>query len=68
MAAQALQSSEISVIDAAYRFGYETPESFSKAFSRFHGCSPVQAKRGGVKLRLFNPLAFKSDFNGKRVE
>ena len=45
LAAQALQSSEISVIDAAYRFGYETPESFSKAFSRFHGCSPVQAKR-----------------------
>ena len=67
LAAQALQSSEISVIDAAYRFGYETPESFSKAFSRFHGCSPVQAKRGGVKLRLFNPLAIKITFEGGSV-
>lgn len=31
-----LQTTDISVIDAAYKYGYETPESFSKAFSYFH--------------------------------
>ena len=31
------------VIDLSYRYGYDTPESFSKAFSRFHGVSPAQS-------------------------
>ncbi len=34
------------VIDIALKYGYDTPESFTKAFTRFHGVSPVQAKKG----------------------
>ena len=34
------------VIDVAYKYGYETPESFTKAFTRFHGVTPMQAKKG----------------------
>ncbi len=34
------------VIDIALKYGYDTPESFTKAFTRFHGVSPAQAKRG----------------------
>ena len=44
------------VIDVALRYGYETPESFSRAFSHFHGISPSQAKRG-AKLNSFPWLA-----------
>ena len=40
LAAQELQDTDISVLDAAYKYGYEPPESFSKAFSRFHGSTP----------------------------
>ena len=32
------------VIDVALKYGYETPESFSRAFTRFHGVSPTKAK------------------------
>lgn len=67
LAAHELQSTKISVTDAAFKYGYETPESFSKAFSRFHGCTPIQAKRKGAKLRLFNPLAIKITFEGGSV-
>ena len=59
LAAQELQTTDISVIDAAYKYGYESPESFSKAFSRFHGSTPKQAKQKGAKLHLFNPLVIK---------
>lgn len=59
LAAQELQTTEISVIDAAYKYGYQSPESFSKAFSRFHGSTPKQAKDRGAKLHLFNPLVIK---------
>lgn len=41
LAARELQTTDISVIDAAYKYGYDSPESFSKAFSRFHGSTPT---------------------------
>ncbi len=59
LAAQELQTTDLSVIDAAYKYGYESPESFSKAFLRFHGSTPKQAKKQGAKLHLFNPLVIK---------
>lgn len=44
------------VIDLAYRYGYDTPESFTKAFSRFHGVSPAQLKGDFKKIHTFLPL------------
>ena len=44
------------VIDIAYKYGYDTPESFTKAFSRFHGISPSQVKKDTGKIRTFLPL------------
>lgn len=67
LAAKELQTTNISVVDAAYKYGYESPESFSKAFSRFHGSTPKQAKRKGTKLRLFNPLVIKIILEGGSV-
>ena len=67
LAAQELQSTDISVIDAALKYGYESPESFSKAFSRFHGSTPKQAKRKGAKLHLFNPLVIKITLEGGSI-
>ena len=67
LAAQELQTTEISVIDASYKYGYESPESFSKAFSKFHGSTPKQAKRKGTKLHLFNPLMIKIIVEGGSI-
>ena len=33
------------VIDIALKYGYDTPESYTKAFTRFHGVSPVQLRK-----------------------
>lgn len=67
LAAQELQTTKLPVIDAAYKYGYESPESFSKAFSRFHGSTPKQAKQPGAKLHLFNPLAIKLIVEGGSI-
>ncbi len=64
LAGEELQNTVNSVIDVAYKYGYETPESFSKAFTRFHGSTPKQAKRKGTKLHLFNPLVIKIVVSG----
>lgn len=67
LAAQELQTTDISVIDVAYKYGYESPESFSKAFSRFHGATPRQAKQKGTEIHLFNPLVIKVTLKGGSI-
>ncbi len=67
LAALELQQTDVSVIDAAYKYGYESPESFSKAFSRFHGSTPKQAKKKGAKIHLFNPLVIKITLEGGSI-
>lgn len=47
LAATELASTHIKVVDAALKYGYESPDSFSRAFQRFHGVLPSQAKAGG---------------------
>ena len=39
-----LSSGNEKVIDIALKYGYNSPESFSRAFTKFHGITPVQAK------------------------
>lgn len=47
------------MIDLAYKYGYESPESFTKAFTRFHGISPSEARRRGGTLKLYHRLIIK---------
>ena len=48
-------------------YGYNSPESFSKAFMRFHGVTPNIARRSGMKLKSFNSLVIKISLEGGTV-
>lgn len=52
------------IIDIAYKYDYETPESFTKAFTRFHGCSPMQIKGDTHKIKPFLPLTVSIKISG----
>ena len=52
------------ITDIAMKYGYDTPESFTKAFTRFHGVAPRYAREGTAKLVLFNPLVIKLTVEG----
>lgn len=67
MASQELTMSDKKVIDIALKYGYDSPESFTKAFSRFHGVSPNVAKRSGCQLKSFNRLVIKIKLEGGMV-
>ena len=62
-AARDLKETDDKVIDIAFRYRYETPESFTKAFSRFHGATPSQV-RGGAAVNTFLPLTIKLSIQG----
>ena len=63
LAAEDLIRTGDKVIDIAYRYGYDTPESFSRAFTRFHGVTPTQARRGG-RVKSFSRLSVKLILSG----
>lgn len=64
LAALDLISRKDKIIDLAYRYGYETPESFTKAFTRFHGISPSQLKGNASRIRPFLPLKISITVQG----
>lgn len=48
-----LKSKNIKVIHVSYKYGYDSPTSFAKAFKQFHGVSPKDARAGHVQLHIF---------------
>ena len=63
LAGEELSKGNAKIIAIAMKYGYDTPESFSRAFTRFHGIAPSEAKRGG-KVRIFTPLSVKLTVTG----
>lgn len=63
-AALDLLAGDASVLELAYRYGYDTPESFTKAFTRFHGVPPSQIRGDSRKIRTFLPLKIVVQMRG----
>ncbi|MCL2518372.1 MAG: AraC family transcriptional regulator [Oscillospiraceae bacterium] len=64
LAAMELQNSAIKVIDLAVKFGYDSADSFTRAFIKQHGVTPTEARRSGVVLKLFPPITFQIKIQG----
>lgn len=64
LAAQEFNGKDVKVIDIAVKYGYDSPDSFAKAFQKFHGITPSQAKEPGAPLRSFAPLHIKITMEG----
>lgn len=63
LAGEELAKGKSKIIDIALKYGYDTPESFSRAFTRFHGIAPSEAKHGG-KIKIFTSLSVKLSLTG----
>lgn len=62
-AAVDLKETDDKILDIALRYCYDTPESFTKAFSRFHGATPSQV-RNGAPVNVFLPLTLSVSIHG----
>lgn len=64
LAAFELQTSDIKVIDIALKYGYESPEAFSRAFKNLHGVMPKSARDIGVNLKAYPKMTFLISIKG----
>lgn len=67
LAGDELSASDDKVIDIALKYGYESPESFTRAFARFHGVTPSEAKKDGSKLKSFSRISVKITLSGGNI-
>jgi Uncharacterized protein conserved in bacteria len=67
LAALDVIQNEEKIIDLAYKYGYDTPESFTKAFTRFHGVSPMQIKAQTYRIKTFLPLRISISIEGGNI-
>ena len=52
------------VIDAGVKYGYDSPDSFARAFARFHGMPPSEARASGARLNSCSPLHIRISLEG----
>ena len=64
LAGRELATTNAKVIDVALKYGYESPDSFAKAFQKFHGILPSQARNNGSNLKSFSRLVLKFSLEG----
>jgi len=64
LAALELQSGDVKVINVAMKYGYNSPDSFTRAFREMHGVSPTKTK--SVTLKMFPRISFQISIKGAK--
>ncbi|MFJ7951076.1 AraC family transcriptional regulator [Lysinibacillus sp. NPDC096418] len=64
LAAQEIASNQCKIIDVAYKYGYETPEAFAKAFRKQHGMKPSDVRKEAGMIHSYNKLVIHVQLKG----
>ncbi|WP_312654255.1 AraC family transcriptional regulator, partial [Aminipila sp.] len=64
LAGSELVSTDEKIIDIAVKYGYNSPDSFTKAFTRFHGVTPTAVRKDGAMIKSFGTLKIKFSLEG----
>jgi AraC-like DNA-binding protein len=52
LAGRELSLTQAKILDVALKYGYETPQAFTKAFKKYHGVSPIACRKNGTSKYL----------------
>lgn len=64
LAAFELKDPDVKVIDVAIKYGYNSPDSFTRAFQQLHGITPSEARMNGHLLKAYPPVTFQLTIQG----
>lgn len=58
-----LRESDEKIIEIAFKYGYESQDSFSLAFKKFHGHTPKEVRKGSA-FQIFSPIRLSLSIEG----
>jgi AraC family transcriptional regulator len=64
LAAFDLKDNSVKVIDIAIKFGYNSPDSFARAFQNLHCITPSEARNNGHSLKAYPRMTFQLSIKG----
>nr|WP_281244567.1 AraC family transcriptional regulator [Thermoflavimicrobium dichotomicum] len=64
LAAFELINSDKKIIDIAIKYGYSSPDSFTRAFQNLHGVTPSEARNNGQLLKAYPRMFFQLSIKG----
>jgi AraC family transcriptional regulator len=64
LAAFELNNNHTRVIDVAIKYGYNSPDSFTRAFQSLHGVTPSEARNNGQSLKAYPRMSFQLSIKG----
>ena len=64
LAAFELNNSCLKIIDIAIKYGYNSPDSFTRAFQSLHGVTPSEARNNGHLLKAYPRMTFQLSIKG----
>ncbi|HET7658475.1 MAG TPA: AraC family transcriptional regulator [Bacillales bacterium] len=64
LAAFELRDDNVKVIDIALKYGYNSPDSFTRAFQNLHGISPSEARKQSRSLKAYPRMTFRLSIEG----
>lgn len=65
LAAFEIQKSDVKIIDLAVKYGYESADSFSRAFKKIQGIKPSEVRNKGIQLKAYPKLSFQISIKGE---
>jgi AraC family transcriptional regulator len=63
-AALELQNRSVKVIDVAIKYGYHSPDAFTRAFQIQHGVTPTELRISNQSLKVYPPMTFRLSIGG----
>lgn len=64
LAALELKDPNVKVIDIAVKYGYQSPDAFTRAFQTFHGVTPSMARNTEQNLKAYPRMTFQLTIQG----
>jgi len=59
-----LCTENVKIVDVAMKYGYDNPDSFSRAFEKFHDIKPSYAKQNKDMLKSYSKITVSISFKG----
>ena len=64
LAALDLKDKSLRIIDVAVKYGYDSADSFSRAFHSMHGILPSEVRNSNIQLKAYPKMTFQLSIKG----